>query len=47
MLSCITVDDIHATRVCILASMMIDVTVEEGGDVSTVQGLLDGMEAKP
>jgi len=27
--------------------MMFDVTVEEGADVSTVQGLLDEMEAKP
>jgi len=26
---------------------MIEVTVEEGADVSIVQGLLDGMEAKP
>jgi hypothetical protein len=27
--------------------MMFDVTVEEGADVSTIQGLLDEMEAKP
>ena len=28
-------------------AMMFDVTVEEGADVSTIQGLLDEIEAKP